>query len=87
MSWLSNDNRVNRLEDRLNRIDVSGASGVAVLTVQVQELITQLAKHERDHEAEEATRHSNRRWLAGLLVDAITANAGALITLLLTHGH
>jgi hypothetical protein len=66
---------------------VNGARGVAVLTVQVQELITQLGKHERDHEAEEATRHSNRRWLAGLLAGAIASNAGALIALLVTHLH
>lgn len=83
----SNDARIGRLEDRLNTIDMTGTRGVAVLAVQVQELTSQLAKHERDHENEEAARGVNRRWLLGTVAAAAAANAGTLVTLLVTHLH
>lgn len=82
-----------RLEHKMEAIDQTGTRGVAVLGVQVQELAKDLAKlelaiesHHREHQAEISIRTSSRRWVIAMVVAAIAAVDGPLITVLLAHG-
>jgi hypothetical protein len=88
-----NGARVGRLEARLDQIDATGTRGVAVLAVQLQEVAKDLAKveaelaaHRGEHNRAESARASNRRWAVGLVVAAVAAVDGPLVTLLF-HAH
>lgn len=82
-----------RLEHKIEAIDQTGTRGVAVLAVQVQEIAKDLAKleqsiehHRGEHRTEMRIRTSSRRWIIGMVVAAIAAVDGPLITVLLAHG-
>jgi len=82
-----------RLERKMESIDQRGTRGVAVLAVQVQELAKDVARlelsiesHRGEHQAEMRIRTSSRRWVVGMVVAAIAAVDGPLITVLLAHG-
>lgn len=78
-----------RLEDKIDRIDTGGTRGVGVLAVQVQELAKDLAAHERSHEIERQQRVSGRRWLITTIIAGISllasSNIGIWITIIQGH--
>jgi hypothetical protein len=74
---------------RLDVIDSTGTRGVGVLSVQVADVIKdvaelrgQLGEHERKHEQDERARVAGRRWALGFGVAAL-ASLAAMIGLLL----
>lgn len=71
---------------RLDAIDTTGTRGVAVLAVQIQDLAKDFAKHEQQHEREEAQRSSNRKWLFAMAVAVIAAVDGPVVTIVLARG-
>ena len=82
-----------RLEHKIESIDATGTRGVAVLGIQVQEIAKDLAKlehaiesHRVEHQGEMRIRTSSRRWAIGIVIAAIAAVDGPLITVLLSHG-
>lgn len=75
-----------RLEDRMNQIDMTGTRGVAVLAVQLQELAKDMAAHEAQHKQEMDKRAAHRKWLFMAIIAAIAAIDGPIVTVLLARG-
>lgn len=75
-----------RLASRVDSIDAGGTRGVAVLAVQIQELTKDMAKHEDQHDRDEAQRASGRRWLFMAVVALVAAIDGPIVTVVLAHG-
>jgi len=71
------------LAARLEQIDAGGTRGVAVLSVQLQELAKDFARHEAEHERERRERIIGRRWAVGAVVAAIAAIDGPVVSVLL----
>jgi len=66
---------------------------VAVLGVQIQEIAKDVAKlekqmedHRGEHQAAESARVNGRRWMAAMIVTAIAAIDGPMVTILLARG-
>ena len=70
------ERRVDASERRLDEIDRSGTRGVAVLAVQVQNLISGVAKVESEIEGHKKDHVNNRRWAIGTIVAILTAIGG-----------
>ena len=75
---------------RLDAIDSHGTRGVAVVGVQLQELVKDVARveseisaHRIEHQHETAGRVSARRWMIGAAIAAVAAIDGPLVTVLL----
>ena len=86
---------VNDNARRLDEIDRSGTRGVGALSVQVAEVIKDVAdvrrdlsafrhEHAEQHQAEQSARTVTRRWLIGTLIAAFVAIEGPL-TYLIAH--
>lgn len=86
---------VNDNAKRLDEIDRSGTRGVGALSVQVAEVIKDVAdvrrdlgdfrhEHAEQHQAEQAARVVTRRWLVVTLIAAFAAIEGPL-TYLIAH--
>lgn len=83
---------VERLAERVERIDQTGTRGVGVIQVQITELAKDLAElkgetnawqasHERQHSDDVAARTMGRRWMIGSVI-AGAAAAGTIIAML-----
>jgi len=66
---------------------------VAVLGVQLQEIAKDVAKlekqmddHRADHWRAESARVTGRRWLAAMIIAAVAAVDGPMVTILLARG-
>lgn len=76
-----------RLQIRLDAIDAGGTRGGAVLAVQMQQISTELGRHEQQHEREARERAAGRRWLLMAVIAVIAAIDGPVVTVLLAlHG-
>lgn len=89
-------NRMAELSRRIDRIDEHGTRGIAPLAVQLTEVVKDVAElktemrgwfrdHEDTHRAEERSRLSARRWTIGIIVAAVAAVDGPLVTILLAR--
>jgi hypothetical protein len=76
---------------RIDSMDLTGTRGVAVLGVQLQEvakdvgkLEKQLEDHRHEHQAAESARVNARRWLIAMIITAVAAIDGPMVTLILS---
>jgi septal ring factor EnvC (AmiA/AmiB activator) len=79
---------------KIDAIDTVGTRGVAVLGVQLQEVAKDVAKlekqmddHRAEHQAAENARVTGRRWLIAVIIAAVAAIDGPMVTILLARGH
>lgn len=93
MSVNGDTDRIDRLERRVDNIDATARMN-AVLAVQLQELSKDVSALERtleghrsEHAQAAAAAVSSRRWLVGVMVAAIAAVDGPVVTLLLAAHH
>jgi hypothetical protein len=86
------------LARRVEQMDVAGTRGVSGLSIQLGGLVRDLAElktdtrlwqgnHEQEHEQEQRDRRSARRWLVGVLIAAVAAVDGPVLTIVLARGH
>ena len=83
----------NDLRRRVDAMDSGGTRGVAVLGVQLQEvakdvarLESQMTEHQHEHQAAVSARAAGRRWLIAVVIAAIAAIDGPIVTVLLAKG-
>lgn len=81
------ERRVLDNERRLDEIDRIGTRGVAVLAVQVQGLVADVAKLEVTVEQHKAEHVMNRRWAIGMIVALLAAIGGLYPLIANIHGH
>lgn len=83
------ERRVGANERRIEDIDHGGTRGVAVLAVQVQDIIKSVAELKRDMETHETKHITDRRWAISILIAFIAAIGGLypFLIVLLQHGH
>ena len=88
--------RMAELSRRIDRIDEHGTRGIAPLAVQLTEVVKDVAElktemrgwfrdHEEMHRVEERSRLSTRRWTIGIIIAAVAAVDGPLVTILLAR--
>lgn len=83
-----------RLEQRVDQMDLTGTRGVGVLAERVTDLAKDVAKlealiesHERQHELDRQERQAGRRWLVGTIAAMSSGILVLIIEQIAAHVH